>query len=227
MVDRLFEKYGFRTVDLAIGDHVADLRNTAEGQSELIKRLYHRWSDGHLRLRSSGGRVLHTKLYLLSSSDSHRALAGSANFTETGWGGRQVNHMVGVDVPTGSLPALLQPDEAVTLEISKVLYAQIEADYEEHLKICSDDVFESLSELMQDGIPESRAIDIWVSGASGQTPSAQIVFSAFAKQLSDAVAQAPEELTGPAIRPEGAQTPEPLLQVRTHSSPQPNYQRHP
>lgn len=205
MVDRLFEEFGFQAVDLAIGDHVASLRGSAEGKTELVQRLYRHWRDGALRLRSSGGRVLHTKLYLLSNSLGRRALTGSANFTETGWGGRQVNHMVGVDVPTGALPALLTPEDAATLDMCRALFEKIEADYNEHLEICTENVFGGLNDLIQDGIPEARAINIWVGGASGERPSAQVVFSGFAEQINEAVRRSAEASTHLAEAGENAQ----------------------
>ncbi len=50
-----------------------------------------------MRLRVAQQEIVHSKIYLLETSDCHRVVVGSANLSETALGGKQPETLVAMD----------------------------------------------------------------------------------------------------------------------------------
>lgn len=93
---QVFETYGFR-------DCLADQKSLVEGLRQLLgprSRLFlPRLHDGTLRFRLLTGRPSHEKLYLLSGSEGHRVVTGSANLSLSAFHARQHEVIITFDDP--------------------------------------------------------------------------------------------------------------------------------
>ena len=166
LLARLFTTHAFQYMEVIVGEEAASLRGSAEESLDVIEQLYGLREEGRLRIFLSETRPIHTKLYLLYGEEHCRAIHGSANFTETGWRGRQVNHIIGYDTPQGApLPESLRSCEMPTpIGARDPFFGQLEKDYVTQRDICKTEFFGSLDELMNRSSAKdvSAAVRLWV-----------------------------------------------------------------
>ncbi|MES3630768.1 MAG: phospholipase D family protein [Longimonas sp.] len=166
LVAELFDIFQFEAVELVIGEEAAPLRGSAEGRVALVERLYRLRDTGRLRLFLSPKRSLHTKLYLLYGTEQSRIITSSANFTRSGWRGRQVNHASIYDIPKGlpSDPISTNRSEPTLLSEYDSYVQSIERDYLEHRDdFCEGLFFGPLHELMnRSSLDTTTAVRIWL-----------------------------------------------------------------
>lgn len=166
LVAKLFDTFQFDAVELVIGEEAAPLRGSARGRVALIERLYQLRDAGRLRLFLSPKRTLHTKLYLLYGTEKSRIITSSANFTQSGWRGRQVNHASIYDIPQGlpSAPTTAERPGLTPLTECDPYFLSIEQDYIEHRDdFCDGLFFGPLHELMnRSSLNTTTAIRIWL-----------------------------------------------------------------
>ncbi len=103
LIDGYFNSYGFKSVELVIGENVSEAMLRGElkqADEDIIDRLTKRCQDGSLRILIPA-KTDHSKFYLLEDGRMVRIIFGSANLTATGLGGRQRNSVMVWDLPSG------------------------------------------------------------------------------------------------------------------------------
>ena len=148
------EKKGFNQVELVVGDSISEpsLKESLKGQSiETIEKLEEHISNGLIKILVPK-RTIHTKLYILSNENITRVIQTSANFTETGTSGYQINYAWYADYPNSSS------------KLQKIHY-----DYNQHLSIAGCQPFMGdLIELLKKQEDSTKEVIIrgWLEGNS-------------------------------------------------------------
>ena len=101
VIDDYFNSYGFKSIELVIGDNVSEATLRGElkqADEEMIDRLTKRCQDGSLKILIPA-KTDHSKFYMLEDGKMTRIIFGSANLTATGLGGKQRNSVMVWDLP--------------------------------------------------------------------------------------------------------------------------------
>lgn len=166
----LLENFDYQSVDVMIGGRT-DFKSTIDSVST-ARELERAYRQGRLTIRMATGWTVHSKLYrIINEDDSVTLIAGSANFSKTGWS-RQTNSIVVYHTDRGS-----QFDEKFNEWIA------------DHIDSYSHEIFiEDLADQLEDVEDEDereRIIELWIANRTSELGERGEVHSGIGKELDE------------------------------------------
>jgi len=168
LLREFFEKRGYQEIEMVVGEDMTEpaLRQELQDKPlEVLELLAARVEAGSLRILVPR-RSIHTKLYILDSSQSSRIIQTSANLTETARKATQVNYAWYADLPSSHE------------FIDKVLQ-----DYRSHTKNCTL-FMDDLTRLLKEHHGDSRRelIEVWLKGKA--MPASELETAKVLREMS-------------------------------------------
>jgi len=148
------DRRGYQELEIVVGENLTESyrQDLARKGVEVTQRLAQRIADGRLKIFVPD-KTQHTKLYLLERPGLCRAIATSANLTETArQAARQINYAWYADLPPGH-PWL----------------AQVEKDYGAHRELCSLFMGDLAELLRKSGEEKKRElVEVWLKAVPAE-----------------------------------------------------------